>query len=537
MNWLKKLYTVIAAPIEKYFYFFFTILVLHALVDVVFFYIYWRYSLQVVLNGFFMAYLLTVPCLWLGKHKGVFSIYKLLVFIPYVISFIGEVISHAVLDSSLDVDVAATMLATNQEEVIECLETYFSFTPLFIGAGILYLTYKLYRKLKVVHSRFTYGWLAGVVLGLLFTLTTPWSGLGGVAGKVAIFMEAQTPIDINKYARVPKLKMDAANQPANVVMIVGESLNKLQCSSYGYDKPTTPKLDQLIRDSLVIQFNHVISPEVHTLEVFKTLFSQYRNEWEDSVQWYTCPTLQQVLHESGYHTYWVSNQSKHGVCDNFIGQYAELCSENYFVGNKLAGMKRKTYDEEVIPLLRPLLHTDETTDDTTDEMANRNFYVVHLMGSHFKFAKRYPKEFDRFERDDYPDLSLTQREIVSTYDNSVLYNDSVVAEVMNLFADKEAIVFYFSDHAIDLYQSSPNYYGHAKKTKESFHFGQLIPFYIYVTPKYQERFPEVVRALRERVNQPFCTDNMFYTIMNLIGTQFADSDDVNKFSLVPVRNK
>lgn len=532
-NWIKNIYRVLSLPLEKHFYFFITVLVLHALVDVVFFYIYWRYSLHVVLNGFFMAYLLTIPCLWLENHKRLFSVYKLAVFIPYVISFIGEVVSHAVLDSSLDVDVAATILATNKEEVVECLETYFSFTPLLIGIGILFLTYRLYKKLQQIHPRFIWCLLIGALFGCSVTLSTPWSGLGGVVGKIAIFMEAQTPIDIAKYARVPELKINKSVQPENVVMIIGESLNKLHCSSYGYEKPTTPRFERLIQDSLLIQFNNVISPEVHTLEVFKTIFSQYRNEWEDSVKWYTCPTLQQVLHSSGYHTFWVSNQSKHGVCDNFIGKYAELCTANYFVGNKLAGMKRKTYDEEVIPLLQPLVTADASLSADSNSVAEqRNFYVVHLMGSHFKFAKRYPKEFKRFGWDEYSALPLSQREIVSTYDNSVLYNDSVVSEIMNLFVDKEAVIFYFSDHAIDLYQSSPSYYGHAKKTKESFHFGQLIPFYVYVSPKYQARFPEKTQIMRAKVNQPFCTDNMFYTIMDLIGTEFAVNNDVNKYSLI-----
>ena len=550
MNIIRSIYGVVSLPIRRFFYFFLTVLALHALVDVVFFYIYWRYSLQVVLNGFLLAYVLTVPCLWLAKHNVCFRLYQAFVFIPYIISFIGEVVSHAILDSSLDIDVAATILATNKEEALECIETYFSVIPILIGIGILGLTFILYRRLQTVRPRWTLCWLAGVVMGLGITLTTPMSGWGGVLGKIGIFHEAKTPIDINRYARVPDIKVDATNQPANVVLIIGESLNKLNCSTYGYAKSTTPRLEQLMADSLLIRFNDVTSSEVHTLQVFKTLFSQYRNEWEDSVKWYTCPTLQSVLHQSGYKTFWVSNQSKRGVSDNFIGQYAELCTENYFVGNKLAGMKRKTYDEDVIPLLKPLLVADsslkEATSTHTDIESNsqhgdnlsavhsgeHNFYVVHLMGSHFKFAKRYPKEFDHFQGEDYPNLSSRQRQVVATYDNSVLYNDSVVSEIMQLFADKEAVVFYFSDHAIDLYQSSSSYYGHAKKTKESFHFGQLIPFYVYVTPKYQARYPEVVSLLRKNVDLPFCTDNMFYTVMDLIGTSFNNSDDVKEFSLI-----
>ena len=521
MNLITNLYKLLKAPLEKHFYFFITVLLLHALVDVVFFYIYWRFSLQVLLNGLFLSYLLTLPCMWLARHKRIFRFYKVLVFVPYIISFVADIVAHAVLDSSLDEDVAATILATNKDEFVECVETYFSFLPLGIGVVILFVAYKLYKYLQTTTPKYVFMWMTGVVAGGLMTLTADPTAWGGVLGKAVIFYRAQSPIDLHTYNHVLDLKVDSVSQPQNIVMIIGESLTKFHCSSYGYEKRTTPRLEELIDNGLLYQFENVKSPEVHTLPVFKTLFSQYRCEWEDSVRWYTCPTLQSVLHASGYKTTWVSNQSKRGVCDNFIGSYAELCTENYFAGNKLAGMKRKTHDEVVVDLLKPLVQQDTL----------HNFYVVHLMGSHFKFAKRYPKEFDHYQMSDYPELPFSQQKVVATYDNSVLYNDSVVSEVMRLFENKEAIVFYFSDHAIDLYQSSSSYYGHAKKTKESFKWGQEIPFYIYMTPKYQDRFPEVVTAVKNHQQTNFCTDNMFYTIMDLIGADFVGNDNVKRYSL------
>lgn len=511
----------VTLPLQCNFNFFITILILHALVDVVYFYIYWRFSLNVFLHGFFIAYVLTLPCLLLAKNKLLLKGYKLLVLVPYVISFLGDILAHAILDSSLDEDVAATILATNREEFIECVETYFSFLPIIIGVSVLFVTYKLYRIVKKVPFKYDVVWLLGILLGAVVTFTGNPTHLGGVIGKAIIFSRAQLPVELDLFESSPKLKINSEQQPQNIVMIVGESLTKLHCSTYGYDKPTTPKLQALADSSLLYIFTDVKSPEVHTLPVFKTLFSQYRCEWGDSVNWYSQPTLQGILHQAGYATHWISNQSKHGVCDNFIGKYAELCTDNHFVGNKLAGMKRKTFDGEVVDLLKPLLRT----------VTDKNFYVVHLMGSHFKFDKRYPEEFDYFQADDYPNLPSRQQKVVATYDNSVLYNDLVVSDVMQLFADKEAIVFYFSDHAVDLFQSSDDYYGHAKKTKESFVWGQQIPFYVYMSRKYQQKYPQIVRALTERLDRPFCTDNMFYTVMDLIGTQFVGNNDVQLYTL------
>ena len=522
MKQLQRLYKLVTLPLRKHFHFFLTLFVLHALVDMVYFYIYWRYSLTVCLHGLFMAYLLTAIATLCERLNGVARIYKGVVLAAYIFSFFGDVLSHSILDSSLDEDVAATILATNKDEFIECVQTYFSVWPLLIGITALLILYKLYTYLKRVQVPYVGIWLLGTVLGGIVTFTNNPLHYGGVLGKAIIFYRAQSPIHIGTTPSTAQLLVRQHLQPKNVVMIIGESLNKLHCTTYGYDKPTTPRLQSLADHSSLLVFTDVISPEVHTLPVFKTLFSKYRCEWGDSIKWYEQPTLQEILRQSGYTTYWVSNQSKHGVCDNFIGNYAELCTENYFVGNKLAGMKRKTYDGEVLELLSPLTSASSTP----------SFYVVHLMGSHFKFSKRYPAEFQKFTSDDYPSLPSHQREVVATYDNSVLYNDWVVSEIIRQFEDKEAIVFYFSDHAIDLFQSSPSYYGHAKKTKESFPFGQLIPFYVYMSPSYQAHFPEIVRILRTRTNQSFCTDNMFYTVMDLIGTTFKDSDEVANYSLI-----
>lgn len=522
MELLQRLYQLVTLPLHKHFNFFLTIFVLHAMVDMVYFYIYWRFSLTVCLHGIFMAYLLTAICTLIDRKSVLTRVYKGAVLVAYILSFLGDILSHAILDSSLDEDVAATILATNQDEFVECVQTYFSIWPLLVGITVLLIIRKLYTYLKRVHVVHASVWILAVVLGGIVTFTHNPLHFGGVLGKAIIFNRAQSPVSLGGSQQLPDLIINKDRQPQNVVMIIGESLNKLHSSTYGYDKPTTPRLQALADSSSLLVYKNVESPEVHTLPVFKTLFSQYRCEWGDSIKWNEQPTLQEILNRAGYTTYWISNQSKHGVCDNFIGSYAELCTANYFAGNKLAGMKRKTYDEEVLNLLSPL----------TSEQIEPAFYVIHLMGSHFKFSKRYPSAFKKFTPDEYPTLPSHQREIVSTYDNSVLYNDSVVSEIIRQFEDKEAIVFYFSDHAIDLFQSSSNYYGHAKKTKESFHFGQLIPLYIYMSPKYQIRFSEIVRILRARVDAPFCTDNLFYTMMDLTGTHFKDTDDVIKYSLI-----
>ena len=147
------------------------------------------------------------------------------------------------------------------------------------------------------------------------------------------------------------------------------------------------------------------------------------------------------------------------------------------------------------------------------------------MGSHSNFKNRYPQTFEKFKAEDYKNHPNHQRENLATYDNSILYNDSIVYEIIRLFQDKETIAFYFSDHAIDAYESSDDYIAHAKVTvPKSVEAGTKIPFMIYTSPLYQQNFANEMKQIKQSLKQPFRTDDMIYTIMDIIGITFEEEN-------------
>ena len=528
MNTLKSLISLIIKPLKEYFHIFFTILILHSIVDISYFYVWKAHALGVLCYGLVISYLLTVPCIWLNKNKRLFSIYKYTIFTIYGISFSVDIISHAVLGSSLDINVVSAILATNKNEALECIQTYFSIIPIIVGGVLLaaiYFCYKLLQKYKIRSQFFYLLWILGILSGFLIStfssrinLVGRFAHVGGPFGKIYLFYDCSEPINLQENLIHPKITVDKTNQPQNIVMIIGESLTKHHCSTYGYEKETCPLLEKLENDSTLYKFSNVKSPRDYTLPVFKELFYQYREQNHDSIEWYQSPCLIDIISRSNYNTFWISNQSKKGLLDNVIGQLSDLCTENHFV--QIAG-NHITYDESVIKFIQPILNT----------ASNNNFFVIHLIGSHTMFDQRYPEGRNKFGQEDYLDKPDNQRQILAEYDNSVLYNDSVVNQIFNVFHDKEAIVFYYPDHAVDLFQSSPTYYGHANSSQESIKWGKEIPFYIYVTSKYKQKFAERINSINKNINQPFCTDNMFYTIMDLIGASFPNNDIVQDSTL------
>ena len=107
-------------------------------------------------------------------------------------------------------------------------------------------------------------------------------------------------------------------------------------------------------------------------------------------------------------------------------------------------------------------------------------------------------------------MAKHQRDVLASYDNATLYNDYVVNTIMDLYKYEDAVVFYFADHALDIFDTNPDYFGHAKMNEKSQAIGKRIPFVIYVTSVFQNHHAEMVDRMKSAVNTPFNTDKLIY---------------------------
>lgn len=89
-----------------------------------------------------------------------------------------------------------------------------------------------------------------------------------------------------------------------------------------------------------------------------------------------------------------------------------------------------------------------------DNHQPRQYYTIHLYGTHEIFSSRYTDKFAKFTADDEEGDSKGEKQTKAEYDNAVLYNDYIVNEIIRRFEDKNAIIFYISDHGMDLYDTS-----------------------------------------------------------------------------------
>lgn len=79
--------------------------------------------------------------------------------------------------------------------------------------------------------------------------------------------------------------------------------------------------------------------------------------------------------------------------------------------------------------------------------AGKHLIVLHTKGSHYLYSQRHPRSFARYKPECLSvDAFCTREQLVNSFDNSIGYTDHFLSQVFDSLRDKDAIVFFASDH-------------------------------------------------------------------------------------------
>lgn len=414
-----------------------------------------------------------------------------------------------VFKTKLDVSIIETLLATNMHEIKEFIGIFFpwwlfvlSFLVLaFIIMTHLYCLYKRRLRMGERHLTMHLYLLTYVVIVMLVCHKQVYAQVTSLQSWVIPFDNLTINLKDYEPSSVA-LNEISSEHPQKIVLIIGESHSKGHSSIYGYEKETNPRLERLIQDSLAYAFTDVVSPATATTMAFKYILNT-RRVIDFKKEWYLYPSIVTIMKSAGYRTSWYSNQDEVGLFDNVASCFAHLCDE-YTFNNKeerldgnLIGLHKACKDKELV--------------------------IYHLMGQHVDFSQRYPNEsFGKFKEKDYDINKCAHRDIAAHYDNACLYNDYVVTSIIDEYKNDDAIVIYFSDHGLDVFQSSPYYFGHVHGfAKKNVKIGFDIPFIVYMSETFQKKHPAVVESVKSSLENRFCTSDVSFMIMDIAGYGFA----------------
>lgn len=295
------------------------------------------------------------------------------------------------------------------------------------------------------------------------------------------------------------------------VIVVGETARAANFSLNGYARQTNP---QLAQQPELLNFTRVSSCGTATAVSLPCVFSVLGREQYSDTQAYAQEGLLDVLRHAGFSVLWRDNNSGcKGACDRVA--YEDLSvpeKDNQWC------VKDECYDERLLDRLPAIIR------DAQDDMV----IVLHQKGSHGPaYYKRYPAAFKRFAPVcETNELGKCSREsIVAAYDNTILYTDHVLNKTIELLkasARSENIdtaMLYFSDHGESL--GEHNLYLHGAPYMISPAEQREVPFMLWLSEGFRDRYGIDQRCLAARTGQDFSHDNVFHSVLGMLNVNTA----------------
>ncbi|WP_288311980.1 phosphoethanolamine transferase [uncultured Selenomonas sp.] len=301
-----------------------------------------------------------------------------------------------------------------------------------------------------------------------------------------------------------------------VVFLLGESTSRHHMSLYGYGLPTTPRLEARDARGELAVFRAVTSPHAGTLAVVRTLFSFYDNA--SPGMWYEYGNVFDILRQAGVRTAWLSNQEASGFYGSIGRTLGGRCDVMQFTSHMSHSfVLSERYDEELMPLLDGVLAEQP-------EEGVPQFLMLHLMGAHEEFGRRYPAPYAQFTEEDERGRGVAaseeERAVRASYDNAVLYDDAVVDAVIRRFEGRDAVVIFLSDHGEEVYDVR-SLAGHGD---ESSPWQRDIPCVFWMSETFRAQHPAAAARIRRATGRAWQSDEMIHTLLDLMQIRVPSYD-------------
>ena len=175
-------------------------------------------------------------------------------------------------------------------------------------------------------------------------------------------------------------------------------------------------------------------------------------------------------------------------------------------------------------------------DESLTNSRGKNFYVLHIEGSHEVFAMRYPESFNKFNADNYDGENYEWNKAKAEYDNTILYTDFIISQIIERFKNKNAVIIYISDHGNEVYDGR-DFVGHSGENERNNHMVE-IPMFIYGTSEFWEKNKDLKIDIELATSKPYMTDNIIHMILDVMkikSTSYSPEKSIINKKFIPVK--
>lgn len=293
-----------------------------------------------------------------------------------------------------------------------------------------------------------------------------------------------------------------------VVAVLGEAARADHLQLNGYPRPTNPLLGSRPN---VVSLSDVYSQYTNTNGSIPHIITRADSACTEYA--YTEHSFVALFRKAGFYTVWLSNKNQTKPFWDFMDEADTI---QYTAAARTQALYAKWLDGDLLPLMDGHLGQNP-----------KQLFVLHTMGSHWLYDTHVSDELCVFQpavtnRDVRQN---TQEQIINSYDNTVLYLDAFLNDLIQRLQSRPAVLLYLSDHGESLGEGGR--FLHAQKEAEEEKYPAAIVWY---SDRYKERFPDKVEALHARCTQHYRTDYFFFSVLSAAGIEAEGSNEtVNIF--------
>ncbi|MBN9227840.1 MULTISPECIES: phosphoethanolamine transferase [Legionella] len=435
----------------------------------------------------------------------------------------------------IDPTMITNIVSTDYQESSEFLQ--WRILPYFLFLGVLPCWFIWHIKIyKRSLPSYWAGRLGTIFLSLFMLFGSSWAvfhELGPILRERKQLVYLVTPLNMlsssakvywrAREARVDKTKIKIGadahqlsrseqSKPRVIILVVGETVRAVNWGLNGYRRQTTPELAK--RD--VINFNQVTSCGTTTAVSLPCMFSPYGMHAYNSKKINQTESLLHLLTHTNISVLWRDNQSGcKGVCDDSMVEELnvdDLCKNG------------RCFDEVLLHQLQERIISKK----------GDQLIVLHMLGNHGPaYFERYPEQFKKWTPTcDTADLSsCSQKALVNTYDNAILYTDSILAHTIDLLQNiksHDTGLIYVSDHGESL--GERNVFLHGLPYFMAPDEQKKVPMILWLSQGLSKQLAMNENCLRNKQADPISHDYLFSTLLSLYDVKAKEHNP--KFDLI-----
>jgi lipid A ethanolaminephosphotransferase len=291
-------------------------------------------------------------------------------------------------------------------------------------------------------------------------------------------------------------------KPRVTIIVAGETARAQDFSLGGYGRLTNPELGK----RNVVYFRNTSSCGTATATSIPCLFSVYPRSEYTHRKGLESENLLDVLVHAKIDVSWLDNDTgSYHVTDRVPYEYLPTTADPRFCK-----------DGECLDAILV-----DKVDNWLDHVKGDSVLVLHQLGSHGPaYYQRYTDDFRRFTPDcrDNDFGSCSQAEITNAYDNTILYTDHIVSDVIDKLKQRSGslagAVVYFSDHGESLGENGVYLHGtpYFLAPDQQTH----VPFLVWIADDLAKSAGFDMACLSKHSGDTYSHDNIFHSVLGLM---------------------